>query len=79
VQKWTALISASGGGHIEVVRLLLDAGANLNATDNNVCKYCECVPSVKCVINLHVINWTIMAIGSLLPPELTCDMILDTY
>jgi len=34
-QGFTALITASSGGHVEVVRLLLAAGADVNAAANN--------------------------------------------
>ena len=32
---WTALIAASWGGYTEVVKLLIEAGADVNARDNN--------------------------------------------
>ena len=36
LQGGTALLHAFKGGHVEVVRLLLDAGADLNVKDSTV-------------------------------------------
>jgi hypothetical protein len=48
---WTALMSASADGHLEVVAMLLEKGVTVEAT-NNV-SYCDAMYGVWRVIDLH--------------------------